>query len=313
MTNLPKVLRQKLSDIAEFSDISLVECQTSSDNSTKKYLFELSGNTVIDTKIQQKNVYVESVLMEYNHGLTICVSSQAGCRMRCDFCASGIQGLDRNLSTGEILAQLYAVSKNINKRIDNIVLMGSGEPLDNYDNALKFIKIINDKRGSNIGQRHITLSTCGVVPKIYSLLDEKLQITLAISLHAPNDEIRKRLMPIAKAYNIDELLAACKAYGNLRRVSFEYIMIKGVNDSIACAVELRRRIKGINCHINLIPANNVDEKGYVKSDDESIKTFANILGLNNIDVTIRRELGSDIDAACGQLRNKTIALKNISA
>ena len=301
MTNLSAVLRQKLSDIAEFSSVKIVQKQISSDGTTRKYLFELAGNDIMNNGA----VYVESVLMTYNHGLSICLSSQAGCRMGCAFCASGLNGLDRNLTAGEITAQYYHVSRDIGERIGNIVLMGSGEPLDNYDNVLKFIGIINHKEGANVGQRHINLSTCGVVPRIYDLMKENLQITLDISLHAPNNQIRRSLMPIARAYDIDELLKACRAYENAhRRISFEYIMIDGVNDTEACAKELAQRLSGMKSHINLIPANKIPEKGYNKSSPAKISRFAEILRKSGFEVTKRRELGTDISAACGQLRNE---------
>ena len=298
MTNLPLTLRKKLEEVTKIPRIEVSHIQTSVDG-TRKYLMELfEGN---------KSVYIESVLMEYQHGLSICLSSQVGCSMGCDFCASGITGLERNLTTGEILGQLYKISKLENKRITNIVIMGSGEPLDNYDNVINFIKIINDENGYNIGQRHITLSTCGITPKIYKLLEENLQITLAISLHAPNDNIRKKIMKIAKVYTLDGLLKACRLYAKKRRVTFEYIMLDGINDSVENAKELASKIKEINCHINLIPVNKVKGKPYSRSCDKTINNFAKILENSGIEVTIRRELGADIDAACGQLRNKKLS------
>jgi len=300
MTNIPIVLREKFVQIAEITKISQTSIETSADNSTKKYLFKLQENGIIDAG----GLYVESVLMAYQHGLSLCVSSQAGCPMGCDFCASGIGGFHRHLTAGEIAAQYHAARRDANAHIGNLVIMGCGEPLDNYHNVIKFINIICDKRGVGLGQRSIALSTCGIVPQIYNLMKENLQITLAISLHAPNDQIRRRLMPVARKYSIDELLTACKAYSAMRRVSFEYAMFSGINDSEANARELTRRLAGINCHINLIPANKIPEKGYTSSSDKTIFAFSKVLQTSGFRVTIRRGLGSDILAACGQLRNK---------
>ena len=301
MTNLPLSLRQKLSELAGFPAIRCVNSKTSKE--TTKHLFEIANHNIIE----QGGIFIEAVLMEYKHGYSVCLSTQAGCRMGCDFCASGITGLDRNLTTGEMLAQLYTINRELlshgHKGVSNIVLMGIGEPLDNYDAAIGFIKLANDPRGLNIGQRHITLSTCGIVPKIYALLSEGLQITLAISLHAPNDSIRRAIMPIAKAYNMDELLAAAKAYGEHRRVSFEYIMIDGVNDKAEHAEELATRLRGISGHVNLIPMNRVIGKPYNKPNMQTINKFAKTLS-KYIETTVRRELGSDISAACGQLRSQ---------
>jgi len=251
------------------------------------------------------DVYAEAVLMTYRHGFSVCVSTQAGCRMGCEFCASGLTGLQRNLTAGEIAAQYYAVCRYINNRVGNIVLMGSGEPLDNYDNVLRFIKLIGHEKGANVGMRHITVSTCGIVPRIYDLAAENLQLTLAVSLNAPNDQIRRKLMPIARKYDFDELMAACRAYAaSARRITFEYIMIEGVNDSEGNAKELSKRLAGIKCHINLIAANKVPEKGYNRSSAAAIAAFAEILEKSGLDVTVRREMGGDISAACGQLRNE---------
>jgi len=303
MTNLSADLRNKLIQIAEIPHIECIKIQNSADGGARKYLFELHKNGIMDAGA----VYIETVLMTHKHGLSVCVSSQAGCRMGCDFCASGLTGLDRNLSAGEIAAQYYAVCRHIGQRVGNIVIMGSGEPLDNYSNVLKFIRLVNDKRGANVGQRHITLSTCGIVPRIYDLMNENLQITLAISLHAPNNQIRRKLMPVARTYDIDELLSACRAYEEtVRRVSFEYIMIKDVNDSEGNAKELAKRLAGMQSHINLIPANRIPEKGYTKSTCAAMAAFVKILEKSGLSVTMRREMGSDISAACGQLRNKHI-------
>jgi len=298
MTNLPIELRDNLTKIAAMPMAEVAKVQKSADGATRKYLLKLHNSGIMD-------VYVETVLMTYRHGFSVCVSTQAGCRMGCDFCASGLDGLQRNLTAGEIAAQYYAVCRDIHDRVGNIVVMGSGEPLDNYDNVLKFIKLVGDKNGVNIGMRHITVSTCGIVPRIYDLAAENLQLTLAVSLNAPNDQIRRKLMPIARKYDIDELMAACRHYAEkTRRVSFEYIMIDGVNDSEGNAKELAKRLHGINCHINLIAANKVPEKGYNRSNSATITAFADVLEKSGLDVTIRREMGSDISAACGQLRNE---------
>ncbi|MDR2182924.1 MAG: 23S rRNA (adenine(2503)-C(2))-methyltransferase RlmN [Clostridiales bacterium] len=298
MTNLPVALRKRLAEIAPIAPIELIRTQKSADGATRKCLLKLYNSGIMD-------VYVETVLMTYRHGTSVCVSTQAGCRMGCDFCASGLTGLQRNLTAGEIAAQYYVLCREINSRIGNIVVMGSGEPLDNYDNTLGFIQLIGHPKGANIGLRHITVSTCGIVPKIYDLAKENLPITLAVSLNAPNDQIRRRLMPIARKYDYDALIAACRAYAEKsRRISFEYIMIDGVNDSEGNAKELAKRLDGINCHINLIAANKVPEKGYNRSNATTIMAFANILEKSGHRVTIRKEMGSDISAACGQLRNE---------
>lgn len=295
MTNLSKQLRQKLEENCFLSKSEIVEKYISKQDNTTKYLFEIENNNII-----------ESVLMKYSYGNSVCVSSQAGCRMGCSFCASAVNGLEYNLTAGEIASQVYIISKDIEERISNVVIMGSGEPLDNFDNVIDFLNIINSNEGVEIGQRHITLSTCGLVDKIYKLSEMKLQITLAISLHAPNDNIRNMIMPISKRYNIEELLKASKYYADItkRRVTYEYALISGVNDTSACAKELASRLKGTLCHVNLIPVNDVKEKNYIKSSNETIKSFAETLCSYNIETTIRRKLGSDINAACGQLRNR---------
>lgn len=244
--------------------------------------------------------------MQYSYGNTVCISTQAGCRMGCTFCASTLDGVEKSLTPAEMLAQIYAIEKDKGEKVSGVVLMGSGEPLDNYENVLKFIKLINCKDGKNMGQRHITLSTCGLIDKMYELADEQLQITLAVSLHAPNDEIRNRIMPISRAYPMEKLLEACRHYAEKtkRRITFEYALIKGVNDSAENARELASRLKGLLCHVNLIPVNDVKERNYVRSTNESIKKFEEILISRNIETTVRRKLGSDIDAACGQLRKR---------
>ncbi|MFV0440173.1 MAG: 23S rRNA (adenine(2503)-C(2))-methyltransferase RlmN [Lachnospirales bacterium] len=293
MNNIPKSLISKLNEVAYIPIVKIYEKLVSNDG-TIKYLFKVKGGVI------------ESVLMKYASSTSVCVSSQMGCRMGCTFCASTINGLDRNLLTGEILGQVYEIQKDISDRVSHVVIMGSGEPLENYDETLKFIKCISNEKGLNLSARHITLSTCGLVEEINKLAKEKLQINLAVSLHAPNDKLRKEIMPIAYKYTVEELLKACKDYGDTtkRRVTYEYALIKGVNDSHRDANELGRKLKGSLSHVNLIPINDVKERNYVKSDKERIKDFANILRSLNVETTIRRENGSDINASCGQLRNK---------
>lgn len=297
MTNLSKSLRERLESLCFIPQIEIIDKRESNIDGTVKYLFALSNDTII-----------ESVLMRYEHGNAVCISTQAGCRMGCKFCASTVNGLDRNLLVGELLAQVYEIQKDCGERVSHIVLMGSGEPLENFDNVVKFINIINSKNGLEISQRHITLSTCGLVDKIYELAELKLQINLAISLHAPNDDIRLQLMPIAKKYPIETVLKACKDYGDTtkRRVTYEYALIRGVNDSHANANELGRKLRHTLAHVNLIPVNDVKEHNFIKGSKQSISEFAEILRSMGIDTTIRRELGSDINAACGQLRKSKI-------
>lgn len=293
MTNLSKALREKLKENYIIKNIKIVEKLVSKEDNTSKYLFDIGDDIVI-----------ESVLMRYSYGNAVCISSQAGCRMGCTFCASTVDGLERNLLPGEMAAQIYEIQRDIGERVSNVVIMGSGEPLDNYDNVMDFLEIIHSKEGNNLSHRHITLSTCGLVDKIYDLAKENLQITLAISLHAPNNEIRQNTMPVAKRYDIDSLIKAAKYYADTtkRRVTFEYALIKGVNDSSDCARELASRLKGIMCHINLIPVNDVKENNYIRSTEENINSFASLLRELGIETTVRRKLGSDINAACGQLR-----------
>lgn len=295
MTNLSKNLRERLADSFYISDLKIVEKLVSNEDNTIKYLFDIGNNTII-----------ESVFMSYSYGNAVCVSSQAGCRMGCSFCASTVDGLERNLLAGEIAGQIYKIQQDTGKRVSNIVIMGSGEPLDNYDNVIDFLNIINNEKGLGIGMRHITLSTCGLVDKIYRLMELKLQITLAISLHAPNDDIRRRIMPVAKKYSIDEVIKAAKVYADTtkRRVTYEYSLIRGVNDSEENALELAKRLHGSMCHVNLIPVNDVKENDYIHSGEKAIKAFAKVLEDNSIEVTVRRKLGSDINAACGQLRKR---------
>ena len=293
MTNLSKSLREKLKEKCKIQTVEIVDKLVSKTDGTTKYLFVLDNDSII-----------ESVLMRYSFGNAVCVSTQAGCRMGCTFCASTINGVECSLTAGEILSQIYAIQKDSGERVSNVVLMGSGEPLDNYDNVIKFIRILNSKEGLDIGQRHITLSTCGLTEKMKELAQLKLQITLAVSLHAPNDEIRNTIMPISRKYDFETLLDACRFYTEKtnRRITFEYSLIKGVNDSLSCAEELAARLKGMLCHVNLIPVNDVKERNYVKSGAKTIEQFASVLSSKGIETTIRRELGSDINAACGQLR-----------
>ena len=293
MTNLSKGLREKLSETSSINGVEIVRKLVSQIDGTRKYLFALSDGAII-----------ESVLMKYEHGNTVCISTQVGCRMGCKFCASTLDGVERGLTAGEMLSQIYAIQKDCGERVHGTVLMGSGEPLDNYDNVVKFLRLINDPKGQNMGQRHITLSTCGLVEKMYDLAEEDLQITLAVSLHAPNDGIRTQTMPIAKVYSMDRLLPACRAYADKtkRRITVEYALIHGVNDGDEHAWELVKKLRDMLCHVNLIPVNDVKERNYVKSTADRVKRFAGILNENGVETTVRRKLGSDIDAACGQLR-----------
>ncbi|MDD5945210.1 MAG: 23S rRNA (adenine(2503)-C(2))-methyltransferase RlmN [Clostridia bacterium] len=295
MTDLSASLREKLSDNYTIGTLKQVKKLVSKEDNTTKYLFELENNYII-----------ESVFMQYSYGNTVCISTQAGCRMGCSFCASTLDGVEKSLEPSEMLSQIYNIEKDKGENISHVVLMGSGEPLDNYDNVIKFIKILNSKEGKNMGQRHITLSTCGLINKMYDLAGEGLQITLAVSLHAPNDAVRNAIMPISKANPMDKLMEACRNYTEKtkRRVTFEYALIKGVNDSADNAKELASRLKGMLCHVNLIPINDVKERNYVRSTNETIKHFEDILVSRGIETTVRRKLGSDIDAACGQLRKR---------
>ncbi|KYH29936.1 MULTISPECIES: 23S rRNA (adenine(2503)-C(2))-methyltransferase RlmN [Clostridium] len=293
MTNISKDIKNKLKDNFYIGVPQTVNKYTSNIDGTQKFLFKYRDGNII-----------ESVIMKYKYGNTICVSTQVGCRMGCKFCASTIGGIVRNLTHGEIAGQILRAQSEINERISNVVLMGSGEPLDNYDNVIKFIKLINSEEGLNIGQRHITLSTCGIVPKIKELADKELQITLAISLHAPSDDIRKTMMPIANKYSLNEIVDACRYYSvkTNRRITFEYALVKGVNDKKEHAKELCNLLKGLLCHVNLIPINEIKENDYKKSNMKDIDAFKETLTRCGIETTIRREMGSDINAACGQLR-----------
>ena len=293
MTNIKKELRENLKKIYYISDCTIEKKLVSVYDETVKYLFKLNDGELI-----------ESVVMKYKYGRTICVSSQVGCKMGCSFCASGIAGFVRNLLPGEILSQVYTAQKDLGIKISHIVMMGVGEPLDNFDNVMRFLELISDENGQNIGMRNISLSTCGVVSGIYKLMEKKLQLTLSVSLHAPSDEIRSRTMPVNSRWNIETLLKACRDYtaATNRRISFEYAMISSVNDSDDCARQLAKRLKGMLCHVNLIPVNSVKERDYRKSSGERIAAFIKILEKSGINVTVRRTLGSDINASCGQLR-----------
>lgn len=293
MSNLSVKFREKLAGEFVVNPLKIEKKQMSKKKDTAKYLFKLSDGN-----------YIESVWMKYHHGNSVCISSQVGCRMGCTFCASTLSGLARNLSAGEMLSQIYEIQKETGERVSNVIVMGMGEPLDNYDNLIRFVKLVSDPGGILISQRNITVSTCGLVDGIRRLMKEKLQITLAISLHAPNDQIRQQTMPVAKRYSMDELLLACREYfkETKRRITFEYSMIRGVNDSPEQAVELAGRLRGLNCHINLIPLNEVKERSCSRSRQADIERFKKMLEKQGMNVTIRREMGSDIDAACGQLR-----------
>lgn len=299
MTNLPKALREQV-DAEGYVHIEEETRLVSEKDKTVKFLFRLSDGQMIET-----------VFMRYSYGNSICISSQAGCRMGCRFCASTIGGLVRNLTASEMLEQVYSAMRIMGERISNIVVMGTGEPLDNFDNLVRFIRLISHEKGYNISQRNITVSSCGIVPKIYDLAKENLTITFALSLHAPTDEERRELMPIAHQYTLAETLDACRAYFDAtgRRVTFEYSLVKGKNDSPEQAEKLAKLLRGMNCHVNLIPVNPIEEREFARSDNDSVAKFKLVLEKNSINGTIRRSVGSDIDAACGQLRRK-YALNN---
>ena len=294
MTDIPLLLREQLNNVFFISSMKTLKLQRSSDD-TNKYLFELKdGNTI------------ESVLMKYKYGYSACLSTQVGCKMGCRFCASTKCGFIRNLSAGEIVGQVTAMQKGMDSRISKVVFMGIGEPLENYENTVKALKLLNEPNGLNIGYRHMSVSTCGLVSAILRLSEEKLPITLSVSLHAPNNKIRDQIMPINKKYNIDELLGACKKYTDItrRRISFEYVMIDNLNDSERDAAELVAKLKGMLAHVNLIPLNPVSGQGLVRSSADRVKKFKDVLEKRGIQTTLRRELGNEIEAACGQLRLK---------
>lgn len=291
MNNIGNNIKERLNNDFSFDMIKLIVKQE--DNLVKKYLFEL-----IDGE------RIESVVMFHDYGISVCVSSQVGCNMSCAFCESGRLKKRRNLEAYEIVEQILLIEQDIGKRISHIVVMGIGEPFDNYDNVMRFVKIVNDNKGIDIGSRHITISTCGIVPGIYKFMNEEGQVNLAISLHAPNDEIRNKIMPISKRYKLEELMEAIKKYISVtnRRVTFEYIMLDNINDSTECAMELSELLKGINCYVNLIPYNETENISFKRSKNSQIMKFYDILKKNSINVTIRKEFGSKVDAACGQLR-----------
>ncbi|NLL94126.1 MAG: 23S rRNA (adenine(2503)-C(2))-methyltransferase RlmN [Clostridiales bacterium] len=297
MSNISKSLKDKLKDASYITALVPVEVLTSNIDGTKKYLFKLEDGNII-----------ESVFMRYNHGNSVCISTQVGCRMGCKFCASTLDGLARNLTPSEMLDEIYRIEKDTDERVSNIVLMGSGEPMDNFDNVIKFLNLITDENGLNISQRNITLSTCGIIPNIKKLADMEMGITLAISLHASDDDTRRELMPIANKYSIDEIIDVCKYYFEKtgRRITFEYSLVAGVNDTIKEATKLGELIKDLNCHVNLIPVNPIKERNFKQSQRLDIEKFKNYLEKYRNNVTIRREMGRDINGACGQLRKSYI-------
>ena len=300
MTNLSKTLREKLDSQYRIPMVKMVERQTSKIDGTNKFLFQLEDGHV-----------VESVLMRYKHGNSVCISSQVGCRMGCKFCASTIGGLERNLLPSEMVGEIYQIQKISGERVANVVVMGSGEPLDNYDNFVRFVHLLSDEHGLHISQRNITISTCGIVPNMKRLAEEQLQITLALSLHGSTQEKRKVLMPIANKYELPDVLEACDYYFEKtgRRITFEYSLVHGVNDRDEDAEELIEILKARNCHLNLIPVNPIKERNFEKPSRKSAENFKNKLEKSGINVTIRREMGSDIDGACGQLRRRYVEEK----
>lgn len=297
MTNLSKELREQCGKRYRYTALEAVRVQESKIDGTKKYLFKLSDGNM-----------VESVWMRYRHGNSVCISSQVGCRMGCRFCASTLDGLERNLLPSEMLDQIYAITRLTGERVSNVVVMGTGEPLDNYENLLKFIRMLTDENGLHISQRNVTVSTCGIVPRMRQLAKERLQITLALSLHAVTDEKRRQLMPIANQYSIGELMEACRYYFEEtgRRITFEYSLVGGVNDTDMDAERLGALAAPLGCHVNLIPVNPIKERDFVQSEAARIRAFKNKLEKKQRNVTIRREMGRDIDGACGQLRRKEL-------
>ena len=300
MTNLSKALREKLKEMYEIPTVKMLARQVSKQDGTNKFLFQLQDGNV-----------VESVLMRYKHGNSVCISSQVGCRMGCKFCASTLDGLERNLRPSEMLGQIYQIQKISGERVSNVVIMGTGEPMDNYDNFVKFVRLLTDEHGLHISQRNVTVSTCGIVPNMKRLAEEKFQITLALSLHGSTQEKRKVLMPVANKYHLSEVLEACDYYFEQtgRRITFEYSLVQGVNDREEDARELIAILKDRNCHLNLIPVNPIKERDFEKPSKKSAENFKNNLEKSGINVTIRREMGSDIDGACGQLRRRYVETK----
>lgn len=297
MTNLSKEMRGILKGTAFYASLNPVDVRISQIDGTRKYLFELEDGNVI-----------ESVLMRYKHGNSVCISSQVGCRMGCRFCASTLDGLERNLKPSEMLEQIYRIQRDIGERVSNVVVMGSGEPMDNYDNLIRFIHLLTDENGLHISQRNVTVSTCGIVPRIRQFAEENLQVTLALSLHAPNDEVRKTLMPVANSFALKDVLDACHYYFEKtgRRLTFEYSLVKGVNDNLDEARALADLLKGQHGHVNLIPVNPIKERDFKQSDRKAVEEFKQYLEKRGINVTVRREMGRDIDGACGQLRKSYI-------
>ena len=297
MSNLPAQLRSALQESCDLVVLRIADVKISAIDGTRKYLFALPDGNVI-----------ESVLMKYKYGNSVCISSQVGCRMGCRFCASTLDGLERNLRPSEMLDQIYRIQRHLGERISHVVVMGSGEPMDNYDNLVAFIRLLTHEQGLNLSQRNITVSTCGIVPGILRLAEEGLPVTLALSLHAPNDQVRRTLMPIALRYPLSEVLDACQTYYEKtgRRLTFEYSLVKGVNDNLEEARQLARLLRGRHGHVNLIPVNPIKERDYVQSDPKAIEAFKNYLEKQGIHVTIRREMGRDIAGACGQLRKSYI-------
>ena len=293
MTNLSRAVREQLKERFSLTALKPVDVKISKIDGTRKYLFSLSDSNVI-----------ESVWMQYHHGNSVCISSQVGCRMGCKFCASTLDGLERNLTASEMLDQIYRIQADTGERVSNIVIMGSGEPMDNYDNVVRFIRLISDEKGLHISQRNITVSTCGIVPGIERFSKEGLSVTLALSLHAPNDQVRRTLMPVANKYAIKDVLKACRGYFEAtgRRLTFEYSLVSGVNDNLEEARALAALLKGMHGHVNLIPVNPIKERDFVQSDQKAIQSFQNYLERQGIPVTVRREMGRDINGACGQLR-----------
>ncbi len=297
MSNIPKSLRQALAERCYIASARVAQRFESQRDETKKYLFELNDGE-----------YVESVLMKYKHGWSICISTQVGCRMGCVFCATGKSGFSRNLTASEMLAQITAAQRTEDIRISNVVLMGMGEPLDNFENVLRFLELVSHEDGVCIGQRHISVSTCGLVDKIDTLSQMKPQFTLSVSLHAPNDRLRESMMPINRRWGVDELLAACRRYAKLtgRRISFEYSLVGDKNDSDECALELAGKLRGMLCHVNLIPVNAVEGTGCFSPSSKRVQRFSEIMNNAGITTTVRRTLGSDINASCGQLRRRKV-------
>lgn len=295
--NIPKKLKDKLSEVAYISKAGIYQKLESQEDETKKYLIELDDGNIVET-----------VLMKYKHGLSLCISTQVGCRMGCKFCASTIDGLVRNLTAGEILGQIITAQKDAGERISNIVIMGSGEPFDNMENLEKFFVLVHDEKGLNIGYRHITVSTCGLVPQIQRLAELEIPVNLAISLHQTSQDAREEIMPIGKSYSVEELISAAKAYSEKtkRRVTYEYALIRGVNDNPQTAMQLAKLLRGSLSHVNIIPINEIKENDFKRPDMKKVKEFQNILIKNNIEATVRRELGRDIAGACGQLRRSII-------